>query len=48
MLTDKSMYDGFNSVTVAAIKATGIVSIGGPDWYLTQGKMRSIIGLKLM
>ena len=48
VLTDVSMYAGFNTVTVNAIKATGITSIGGPDWYLTQGKMRNIMGLKLM
>ena len=33
-ITDPSMFGVFNTVTVNAVKALGIHSIGGPDWYI--------------
>mmetsp|Transcript_74104 Transcript_74104/g.102923 ORF Transcript_74104/g.102923 Transcript_74104/m.102923 type:complete len:108 (-) Transcript_74104:31-354(-) len=45
-ITNESMYKGFNLATVKGIKALGIYDIGGPDWYLVQGKLRKFLGQK--
>ena len=40
------MWTGLNFATVPLINSLGVFDIGGPDWYITEEKIRDTVGLQ--